>query len=439
VTSTIHDLSAADLRGFHQQARERYDAFKALGLSLNLSRGKPSNEQLELAKALLTLPGERDYTAADGSDCRNYGGLMGLVEARALFLDLTGAPVERIVAADNSSLALMHDAMLWALVHGVPGGSAPWSARAPVTFLCPVPGYDRHFTICEGLGVRMVPVSLTGQGPDMDQVEQLVASDPTVVGMWCMPKYSNPSGDIYAPEVVERLAAMRTAAVDFRLFWDNAYGVHHLTPTHHAIANVLEACERHGHPDRAFVFASTSKMTYAGAGVAVFASSAANVTWWLQHLERRTIGPDKLNQLRHARLLRDEAGIAAHMTAHARILAPKFQAVTRTFTSMLGGMGVATWTEPEGGYFVSLDVLDGCARRVVELARAAGIAVVPAGSTFPYGKDPRDRNIRIAPSFPSLDEVSQAATGLAVSVLLAASEAVIAGRDEAKPAAAAKG
>jgi DNA-binding transcriptional MocR family regulator len=218
---------------------------------------------------------------------------------------------------------------------------------------------------------------------------------------------------------------MPAAAPDFRLFWDNAYGVHHLTPTRHAIANVLDACERHGHPDRAFVFASTSKMTYAGGGIAVFASSAANVTWWLQHLERRTIGPDKLNQLRHVRLLRDEAGIAAHMDAHARILAPKFQAVQRTFASMLGGTGVATWTEPEGGYFVSLDVLDGCARRVIELAKAAGIAVVPAGSTFPHGRDPRDRNIRIAPSFPTLDEVQQAAKGLAAAVLLATSEALV--------------
>jgi DNA-binding transcriptional MocR family regulator len=338
------------------------------------------------------------------------------------------------VAAGNSSLALMHDAIAWALLQGVPGGTGPWSTGGPVTFLCPVPGYDRHFTICAGFGIRMVPVNLTGHGPDMDEVERLVAQDPTIKGMWCMPKYSNPTGETYSGETIERLAAMRTAAADFRLFWDNAYGVHHLTATRHGIANVLDVCVRHGHSDRAFVFASTSKMTYAGAGVAAFGSSAANVRWWLQQLERRTIGPDKLNQLRQVRLLRDEAGMAAHMEAHARILAPKFQEVTRTFASLLGGTGVATWTEPAGGYFVSLDVLDGCARRVIDLAKAAGIAVVPAGSTFPHGHDPHDRNIRIAPSYPTLEEVSQASEGLAVCVLLAASEALLSQRGEMIPA-----
>jgi DNA-binding transcriptional MocR family regulator len=421
----IRTLQTADLRDFHLQVRERYAGFRALGLNLNLARGKPSNEQLDLSAALLDLPGADDYRAADDSDCRNYGGLQGLAEARALFCDLLGAPVDRIVAAGNSSLALMHDAIAWALLHGVPGGSGPWSAGGPVTFLCPVPGYDRHFTICAGFGLRMVPVRLTGHGPDMDEVERIVATDPAVKGMWCMPKYSNPTGEIYSAETVERLAAMRTAAADFRLMWDNAYGVHHLTGTRHAIANVLDACARHGHADRALVFASTSKMTFAGAGLAAFGSSAASVRWWLQQLERRTIGPDKLNQLRHVRLLRDEAGIAAHMQAHARILAPKFQSVQRTFAELLGGTGVASWTEPAGGYFVSLDVLDGCAARVIDLARAAGIAVVPAGSTFPNGHDPHDRNIRIAPSYPTLDEVSQAAKGLALSVLVATSEALM--------------
>jgi DNA-binding transcriptional MocR family regulator len=379
---------------------------------------------------LLDVLGTNDYLAADGSDCRNYGGLQGLAEARALFTDLLGAPIDRIVAAGNSSLALMHDAIAYALWHGVPGGSAPWSASGPVTFVCPVPGYDRHFTICNGFGIRMVPVGLTGHGPDMDQVEPLVATDPGVKGMWCMPKYSNPTGEIYSADTIERLAAMPAAAPDFRLFWDNAYGVHHLTDTHHAIANMLDACARHGHPDRAFVFASTSKMTFAGAGVAAFGSSTANVQWWLRQLERRTIGPDKLNQLRHVRLLRDQAGMAAHMAAHATILAPKFQKVQSTFRELLGGTGVAAWTEPAGGYFISLDVLDGCASRVIDLAKAAGIAVVPAGSTFPDGHDPHDRNIRIAPSYPTLEEVSQAAEGLAVSVLLATSEALMSERGE---------
>jgi len=426
----IRKLETADLRDYCERARTQYAAFRALGLNLNLGRGKPSNEQLDLSKRLLDLPGETDYLAADGSDCRNYGGLQGLPEARALFIELVGAPIDRIVAAGSSSLALMHDAIAWALLHGVPGGSGPWSA-GPVTFVCPVPGYDRHFTICDGFGIRMVPVRLTGHGPDMEEVERLVASDPTIKGMWCMPKYSNPTGDIYSEQTVDRLAAMRAAAPDFRLFWDNAYGAHHLTPTRHAIANMLDACVRHGHPDRAIVFASTSKMTFASAGLAVLASSAANVKWWLQHLERRTIGPDKLNQLRHVRLLRDAAGIDRHMEAHARILAPKFQEVQNTFAALLGGTGAATWTEPSGGYFVSLDVLDGCARRVIDLAKAAGIAVVPAGSTFPRGHDPDDRNIRIAPSYPVLEEVGQAAKGLALSVLLATSEALLAQRGAA--------
>jgi aspartate/methionine/tyrosine aminotransferase len=426
----IKTLATGDLRDFCQRARAEYDAFRALRLNLNLGRGKPSNEQLDLSKGLLDLPGGADYLAADGTDCRNYGSLPGLAEARALFVDLLGAPVERIVAAGNSSLAVMHDAIAWALLHGVPGGSGPWS-RGQVSFLCPVPGYDRHFTICAGFGIRMLPVRLTGSGPDMDVVERLAATDSTVKGMWCMPKYSNPTGEVYSDETVERLAAMK-ASSDFRLFWDNAYGVHHLTPTRHAITNVLDACARQGHADRALVFASTSKITFAGAGLAAFGSSEANVRWWLQHLERRTIGPDKLNQLRHVRLLRDAAGLAAHMDAHTRILAPKFLEVQQTFAALLGGTGVAAWTEPAGGYFISLDVLDGCARRVIDLAKAAGIAVVPAGSTFPNGNDPDDRNIRIAPSFPTLDEVSQASKGLAVSVLLATSEALLQQREAAE-------
>jgi DNA-binding transcriptional MocR family regulator len=428
----IRNLETTEVRRCWEEARRQHAEFRALGLQLNLGRGKPSNEQLALSQRLLELPGPDDYLAADGSDCRNYGGLQGLAEARALFVDLIGAPFERIVAAGNSSLALMHDAIAWALLHGVPGGAAPWSA-GKVTFLCPVPGYDRHFTICQGFGIRMVPVPLTGRGPDMDAVERLVASDPAIKGMWCMPKYSNPTGEIYSEETVERLAAMRTAAPDFRLFWDNAYGVHHLTPTRHEIANMLEACGRQGHADRALVFASTSKITFAGAGLAAFGSSTANVRWWLEHLERRTIGPDKLNQLRHVRLFGDRAGLVAHMDAHARILAPKFLQVQRTFDELLGDSGIAQWTRPAGGYFVSLDVLDGCARRVIELAREAGITVVPAGSTFPNGHDPDDRNIRIAPSYPTLDEVAQASKGLALSVMLAASEALLQQRGAQTP------
>jgi len=418
------------LRSYREQAQARYDAFKAQCLNLNLGRGKPSPEQLDLSNGLLTVLGPGDVRAADGTDCRNYGGLQGLPEARALFAPIVSASPDRVIVAGNSSLELMHDTVEWAALRGVPGGTAPWSAANPPAFLCPVPGYDRHFTICDGFGVKMIPVPLTGHGPAMDVVEKLVASDATIKGIWCVPKYSNPTGEVYSAEVAERLARMPAAAPDFRIFWDNAYAVHHLTARHHDVADILSLCEKYGHPDRAFVFASTSKMTFAGAGVAIFASSPANVKWQLQQMERRTIGDDKLNQLRHVRFLKNEDGIRALMEGHARTLVPKFNEVQDTFERLLGGTGVASWTKPEGGYFISFDVLDGCARRAIALAKEAGITVVPAGSTFPYGKDPNDRNIRIAPSFPSLDEVAKAAEGLALATLLAASDAILTTRGE---------
>jgi DNA-binding transcriptional MocR family regulator len=423
-------LSTADLRAYRVQVNERYEVFRAQKQSLNLGRGKPSPEQLDLSNGLLSVLGPGDFLAADGTDCRNYGGLQGLPDARALFGAMLDIPGDRVLVAGNSSLELMHDTVEWASLRGVPGSTAPWSASDPATFLCPVPGYDRHFTICDGFGIRMVPVPLTGHGPDMDVVERLVASDPTVKGMWCVPKYSNPTGEVYSEEVADRLAGMKTAAADFRLFWDNAYGVHHLSGRRREIANIMELCERHGHPDRAFVFASTSKMTFAGAGVSIFASTPTNMKWMLQQMERKTIGFDKLNQLRHVRFLKDAAGIRTLMEGHAKILTPKFQEVEDVFSRLLAGTGAAAWTQPDGGYFVSFDVLDGCARRVIELAKQAGITVVPAGSTFPYGKDPNDRNIRVAPTFPSLAEVTRAAEGLALAALVAASDAILAGRGE---------
>jgi DNA-binding transcriptional MocR family regulator len=426
----LRSLSTADLRGYRVQVTERYEAFRAQKQSLNLGRGKPSPEQLDLSNDLLSVLGPGDFLAADGTDCRNYGGLQGLPEARALFGAMLDMPADRVLVAGNSSLELMHDTVEWAAMRGVPGSAAPWSASDPATFICQVPGYDRHFTICDGFGIRMVRVALTGNGPDMDTVEKLVASDPTIKGMWCVPKYSNPTGEVYSDEVAERLASMTTAAPDFRLFWDNAYGVHHLSGKRREIANIMSLCERHGHPDRAFVFASTSKMTFAGAGVAIFASSPVNMKWMLQQMERKTIGFDKLNQLRHVRFMKDAAGITALMQGHAKILTPKFQEVHDVFTRLLAGTGAATWTQPDGGYFVSFDVLDGCARRVIELAKQAGITVVPAGSTFPYGKDPNDRNIRVAPTFPSLGEVTKAAEGLALAALVAASDSILSERGE---------
>ncbi len=432
----LRNLQTADLRAYREEVQARFDAFRALKLSLNLGRGKPAPEQLDLSNRMLSILGSDDYLAADGTDCRNYGGLQGLPEARALFAKMLGTTADRVIVAGNSSLELMHDTIEWASLRGVPGSAGPWSAPNAATFLCPVPGYDRHFTICDGFGINMVAVPLIGSGPDMDVVEQLVATDPAVKGIWCVPKYSNPTGEVYSAQVSERLARMKTAAPDFRIFWDNAYGVHHLTARHHEVPDILALCEKHGHADRAFVFASTSKMTFAGAGVAIFAGSPANVKWQLQQMERRTIGADKLNQLRHVRFLKDEAGIRSHMEGHAKRLLPKFTVVCDTFDKMLAGTGVASWTTPDGGYFISFDVLDGCARRVVELGKTAGITVVPAGSTFPNGKDPNDRNIRIAPSFPSLDEVGKAAEGLALATLVAASEAILARRGDTVGASA---
>jgi aspartate/methionine/tyrosine aminotransferase len=434
--SPLKTLDRSALVAFRRTVEEQYDAFRGRGLQLDLTRGKPSAEQLDLSNALLDLPGWGNHRAADGSDCRNYfGDPAGLPEARALFAPLLGASPDQVIIGDNSSLALMHDALVYALLHGVPtadkpAGSAPWGKGEPIAFLCPSPGYDRHFGLCEGLGIRMISVAMTGEGPDLDAVQRPLA-DPAVKGMWCVPKYSNPTGDIYSPETVARLAEMKAAAPDFRLFWDNAYAVHHLTETRHEIASVLDACARAGQPDRALVFSSTSKITFAGAGLALFAGSKANHAWFLRHMGRRSIGPDKLNQLRHVRLLQDRAGIDALMDRHRRLLAPKFRAVDETFARLLGGSGAAAWTKPAGGYFVSLDVELGSARRVFDLAAEAGIALVPAGRTFPYGKDPHDANLRIAPSFLSVGEVTRAAEGVALSVLMAATEALLRANDPA--------
>lgn len=414
----IAELSNADLQVLRRQVLADYDAFRARGLKLDMTRGKPAADQLDLATEMLAFPGNRDFITQAGDDARNYGVLQGLPETRALFAPLLGAPPDQIVVADNSSLAVMHDCIVWALLKGVPGSTQPWTQPA---FICPVPGYDRHFALCEEYGIRMIPVPMTGSGPDMDAVEALVA-DPSVKGMWCVPKYSNPSGDVFSDETVRRLAAMRSGAADFRLFWDNAYGVHHLTDLRPEIADILDACSKAGHPDRAFIFASTSKITLAGAGLAFFGSSPANVAWYLARAFKRTIGPDKLNQLRHVRFLKDHAGLLRHMDGHRRLLAPKFAAVVAALEHRLAGTGAATWARPEGGYFISLDAAPGTAKRVVTLAKDAGMALTSAGATWPHGRDPNDSNLRLAPTFPSLGDVKAASEGIALCILLAAIE-----------------
>jgi DNA-binding transcriptional MocR family regulator len=424
--TNLTQLSPNEITTNAQQLQARYDAFKARGLKLDLTRGKPSPAQLDLSSTLLSLPGAKDYLAEDATDCRNYGGLQGLAEVRRLFSGLMGAAPEQVVASNNSSLALMHDTIVYALLKGTCDSATPWSTQGStqgeISFLCPVPGYDRHFKICQDYGIRMIPVALREDGPDMDEVERLVAGDASIKGMWCVPKYSNPTGTVYADATVERLAAMKTAAPDFRLYWDDAYAVHHLTDEAIKIANILDLCTRHGNPNRAFVFASTSKITLPGAGLALFAASKDNVKWLLERLTPRTIGPDKINQLRHVRFLKNPAGISQLMNQHKALIAPKFQKVLEIFDQQLVNVPGVSWTRPKGGYFISLEVGKGCAARVVALAKEAGVVLTPAGATHPYGKDPDDRTIRIAPTFPELSEVAQAAEGVALCVLLAAAE-----------------
>jgi DNA-binding transcriptional MocR family regulator len=418
----LSDLSRDELTQLHAELSATYDDLVGRGLKLDLTRGKPASAQLELSNELLTLPGEDQFKAADGTDCRNYGGLQGLPEIREIFAELVNVPLAQLVAGDNSSLSIMHDTLVYALLKG-PTQGEPWS-RQTVKFICPVPGYDRHFALCEQFGIEMIPVPLYDHGPDLDQIKELVAADPSIKGMWIVPTYANPTGAVYSEAVTRELVSM-PAAPDFRLFWDNAYAVHHLTDEATPALDVLGMAAEAGNPDRVFVFASTSKITFAGAGVSFFASSPAGVAWYLQHLSKRSIGPDKVNHLRHARYLGSADGVRALMRKHRALIAPKFEQVTSILEQRLGEHQAATWTHPLGGYFISLDVADGTASRVIALAKGAGIAMTGAGAAFPHGLDPRDRNIRIAPTFPSPTEVATAIDGLATCVLLAATEQLL--------------
>ncbi len=412
----VKSLDPAQRRAAHAALAARYGEFQALNMNLDMTRGKPCPEQLDLSVGLLDCLTRKEFKAADGTDCRNYGGLDGLPEAKALFAAYMGVRPEEIIIGGSSSLTLMHDTMSWAVLFGAGKGATPWAAQRPVRFLCPSPGYDRHFAICEHLGIEMLPVDLRGDGPDMDAVERLAGDDASVKGIWCVPKYSNPTGEVYSDSVVQRLAAMRTKAPDFRIFWDNAYCVHHLGSGPAQLADILEHCRRAGTPERPILFGSTSKISFAGSGLAFMAGSAATMEWARGHLGFQTIGPDKLNQLRHVRFFGDPAGVERHMQGHAAILKPKFDAVQEVLGRELAGKGVAEWTRPSGGYFTSIDTWDGCARRAIRLAAEAGVKLTPAGSTYPYKRDPRDRNIRIAPSFPPLADIRRAMEVLAVCI-----------------------
>ena len=425
---SLSDLDPTQFSELAQRTRQQYDELKARNLNLDLTRGKPSSEQLDFSNALLSLPGEGDYTDNTGADVRNYGGLTGIPDIRELWAEALGIDPDNLIAGDSSSLNIMFDLISWSYIWGNNDSPRPWKDEETVKWICPVPGYDRHFSITEHFGFEMVQVPMTSTGPDMDAVEELV-KDPQVKGMWTVPVFGNPTGVTFAPEVVEKLAAMETAAPDFRIVWDNAYAIHTLTGAQTDNPDVIALAEKHGNPNRFWYMSSTSKITLAGSGVAFFASSKANLEWYASHASIRGIGPNKVNQLAHARLLGDVQGLHTLMKQHANSLAPKFEAVIGILGERLGEYGVAEWTEPEGGYFISLDVLDGSATRVWELAKDAGITLTKAGASFPHGVDEKDQNIRLAPSLPPLDEVRTAMDGVATCVLLACVEAAEAQAD----------
>lgn len=419
-------MSVPELQEYIQKLQKRYDDFKAQKLNLDMSRGKPCSEQLDLSMEILDcLSSDTSYRAADGTDCRNYGGVDGLPEAKELFASMLEVSPKEIIIGGNSSLNMMYDTIARAMVFGVLGSKAAWGKLPAVKFLCPSPGYDRHFAICEHFNIEMITVEMKKDGPDMDAVERLVSSDETIKGIWCVPKYSNPDGITYSDEVVDRFARLQPKASDFRIFWDNAYAVHHLSEKHDKLKNILAACKEAGNPDRVFIFSSTSKITFPGAGVAMMAASESNVNFIKKQLSIQTIGPDKVNQLRHTRFLKNMENIERHMEKHAAILKPKFDTVLDILQTELGGKDIAWWNKPNGGYFISLNTLPGCAKAVVAMAAEAGVTMTKAGATFPYGKDPLDRNIRIAPTFPPLSELKKAIELFCICVQLVSAQKLL--------------
>ncbi len=417
------EMTREELQAEHSQMTQTYSQLQAKGLKLNMARGKPGTDQLELSLPLLdALNSKSDCRDASGLDCRNYGELLGILEARKLFADYMGVAPEETIVVGSASLTFMYDCMARAMLLGVLRGDKPWCRYDKLKFLCPVP--DRHFTICETLGIEMINIPLTEWGPDMDLVEKLVAEDETVKGIWCVPKYTNPLGGSYSDEAVRRLAALKPAAKDFRIFWDNAYAVHYVyedTP----LLNILEECKKVGNPDMVYMFGSTSKITFPGAGVAFFAASKDNVDFIARQLDAQAISWDKMNMLRHVRFFKDTAGIKAQMDRHAAILRPKFDAVLSTLESELGGTGAGSWVKPKGGYFVTYMAMPGCAKRIVQLCKEAGVVLTSAGATHPYHKDPDDSYIRIAPSFPSPKELAQAMEVFCTAARLATVEKLL--------------
>lgn len=419
----LTEMNKEELSAFRSECEKEYEGYKAKGMKLDMSRGKPSTEQLDLAMPMFDVfTNAASMLTADGIDCRNYGCLTGIHDAKVLFGDLLGVKEEELIIGGNSSLAMMYDAVSRAMTHGVYGSEKPWGKYDKVKFLCPVPGYDRHFAICESFGIEMINIPMRSDGPDMDMIEKLVSEDETIKGIWCVPLYSNPDGIAYSDEVVKRFANLSPKAPDFRIFWDNAYCVHHLTDTPDKILNILDECKKTGKEDMVLIFASTSKISFSGAGVAIMAASVNNVEQITKLMGIQCISYDKINQLRHVKYFKNVDGIMEHMAKHRTIIAPKFKLVLDMLDAEIAELGVLEWNKPNGGYFISVNTLDGCAKRVVQLCKEAGVVLTSAGATFPYGKDPHDRNIRIAPTYPPLDELEAAMKIFCVSVKLASAE-----------------
>ena len=421
------ELTIDELLELKTDLEVKFNEVKNKRLSLDMSRGKPSAAQLDLAMGMMdVLSSESDLVGEEGVDCRNYGILDGIREAKQLLADMMEVPKSNIVIFGNSTLNIMYDVIARSMTHGVMG-STPWCKLDKVKFLCPVPGYDRHFAITEHFGIEMINVPMTPDGPDMDIVEELVSNDPAIKGIWCVPKYSNPQGITYSRYTVQRFARLKPAAEDFRIFWDNAYGIHHLYEDKRDwLPEILLQCKMEGNPHMVYKFTSTSKVSFPGSGLAAMAASTENLVATREQMKIQTIGHDKLNQLRHARFYKDIHGMVEHMRLHADILRPKFEAVLDVLERELGGLGIGTWMHPRGGYFISFDSMEGCAKAIVAKAKEAGLVMTPAGATFPYGKDPKDTNIRIAPSYPTPEELAVAAEIFVLSVKLVSIDKLLA-------------
>lgn len=421
-----NDMSKEELLALKESLNKEYAEAKAKGLALDMSRGKPSAKQLDVSLGLLdTINSSSDLKALDGTDCRNYGVLDGIPEAKKLMADMMGTTPDHVIVYGNASLNIMYDQISRAYTHGILGNT-PWCKLDKVKFLCPVPGYDRHFAITERFGIEMINIPMSESGPDMGMVEEYVSKDASVKGIWCVPKYSNPQGYTFSEETVKRMAALKPAAEDFRIFWDNAYVIHDLYDDNKdEIADIISECEKAGNPDMVFEFASTSKVSFPGSGIAALATSANNIADIKKQLTIQTIGHDKLNQLRHVRFFKDINGLKEHMRKHAEFMRPKFEAVESVLEEELGGLGIGSWTEPKGGYFISFEAMDGCAKAIVAKCKEAGVKLTGAGATFPYGKDPKDSNIRIAPSFPTPEEMKQAADLFVLCVKLVSVEKLL--------------